>query len=127
MRVVVVANRGDGDDGFVGERLSELGGRFDRLWREEPDRMIGAEVDADLIVLLGSDWSVYDGAFAASADIERALGRRAAERGVPVLGICYGGQLCASAFGCTVERAPVAEIGWRSLESDDLGLCGSGP
>jgi GMP synthase-like glutamine amidotransferase len=127
LRVVVVANRGDGDDGFVGERLEELGGSFQRLWREEPEQMLGAEADADLIVLLGSDWSVYDQAFARPADIERSLVRRAAGRGVPVLGICYGGQLCASAFGCTVERAPGAEIGWRLLESDDVGLCGPGP
>jgi len=127
LNVVVVANRGDGDDGFVGERLSELGARFERVWREEPERLLGAEADADLIVLLGSDWSVYDEAFAQSARIERDLVRGAAKRGVPVLGICYGGQLVASALGCAVERAPIAEIGWRVLESDDDGLCGDGP
>ena len=32
--MVVVANRGDGDDGFVGERLAELGAQFVRVWPE---------------------------------------------------------------------------------------------
>ena len=42
MNVVVVANRGDGDDGFVGERLSEHGANFVRVWREDPWRVINA-------------------------------------------------------------------------------------
>ncbi|HEY5272495.1 MAG TPA: gamma-glutamyl-gamma-aminobutyrate hydrolase family protein [Acidimicrobiales bacterium] len=130
MNVVVVANRGDGDDGFVGERLGELGANFIRVWREDPDGLADAELDADLVLSLGSDWSVYDASTAPSAlsaAPERALVRRAARRGVPVLGICYGGQLCASALGAEVRRAEQPEIGWRLLESDDVSFCGTGP
>jgi GMP synthase-like glutamine amidotransferase len=127
LNVVVVANRGDGDDGFVGERLAELGAQFFRVWREEPDRLGDAELQADLVVSLGSDWSVYDASTGSSAEPERAFVRRAAHRGVPVLGICYGGQLCASALGAPVKRAAKPEIGWRVLESDDLSFCSTGP
>jgi GMP synthase-like glutamine amidotransferase len=127
LNVVVVANRGDGDDGFVGERLSELGANFVRVWREDPSGLADAELTADLVVSLGSDWSVYDASTESSAEAERALVRRAARRGVPVLGICYGGQLCASALGAAVTRAPQPEIGWRVLDSDDVSFCGTGP
>jgi GMP synthase-like glutamine amidotransferase len=127
LNVVVVANRGDGDDGFVGERLSELGARFVRLWREDPASLADAETDADLVVSLGSDWSVYDARTGYSAESERALVRRAVRRGVPVLGICYGGQLCASALGAEVTRSTQPEIGWRVLDSDDVSFCDIGP
>jgi GMP synthase-like glutamine amidotransferase len=127
LKVVVVANRGDGDDGFVGERLSELGAQFVRVWREDPGGLNDAETDADLVVSLGSDWSVYDARDQFSAKPERALVRRAVRRGVPVLGICYGGQLCASALGAEVARAAQPEIGWLVLDSDDVSFCGTGP
>src|SRR5487761_2079814 len=127
MNVLVVANDGDGDDGFVGERLSQLGATFDRRLREEPDSLAAAEAAADLVVLLGSDWSVHDEGVASCTDAEIELVRRVVSKGVPLLGICFGAQLSAAAFGCVVERAPAAEIGWRTIESDDPSLCGVGP
>ena len=119
MRVVVVANHGDGDDGFVGERLAELGATFDRKWRERPESLESAELGADLVVLLGSDWSTYGSDVAKSVEEEKAFVRRTIARGVPLLGICFGAQLIAAALGCTVRRSATEEIGWRTLESDD--------
>ena len=43
--------------------------------------------------------------------------RQADERGMPVIGHCLGGQLMARAFGATVSRNPVKEIGWGRVES----------
>ena len=127
MRVLEVANDGDGDDGFVGERLAELGATFDRRLREEPDSLARAELRADVVVLLGSDWSVHDQSLSGYTDVEIDLARRVIAKGLPLLGICFGAQLSAAALGCVVERAPRAEIGWRTLESDDPSLCGEGP
>ena len=42
----------------------------------------------------------------AEAGISMALARAAAERGVPLLGVCLGHQALAAAFGATVGRAP---------------------
>jgi len=127
MRVLVVANEGEGDDGFVGERLVELGATFDRRLREEPNSLERAELTADVVVLLGSDWSVHDSSVARYTDVEIDLARRVIAKGLPLLGICFGAQLSAAALGCVVERAPKAEIGWRTLESDNPSLCGEGP
>jgi GMP synthase-like glutamine amidotransferase len=43
--------------------------------------------------------------------------REAAAAGIPVIGHCLGGQLMARAFGGTVGRNPVKEIGWGTVEA----------
>lgn len=39
--------------------------------------------------------------------------------GIPVIGHCLGGQLMARAFGGTVSRNPVKEIGWGRVTAVD--------
>lgn len=84
--------------------------------------------DYDVIVPMGAPWSVYDEATIGAWILEE-LGvlRRAHEAGVPVLGICFGGQALASALGGAVERAPEPEIGWYDVDSDEPGLVEGGP
>ena len=47
---------------------------------------------------------------------ETQLLRRAAGRGIPVLGVCLGAQLLARALGGAVFRAPQPEVGWLDVE-----------
>jgi GMP synthase (glutamine-hydrolysing) len=55
--------------------------------------------------------------------------REAAADGLPTLGICLGHQICATAFGGTVERNPrgqqigLLDVGWTEAAADD-GLLG---
>ncbi len=44
-----------------------------------------------------------------------ALIRQAAERGVPVIGHCLGGQLMSKALGGAVTRSSVKELGWGKV------------
>jgi GMP synthase-like glutamine amidotransferase len=37
----------------------------------------------------------------------------AVENEVPVLGLCFGGQVLSAVLGGRVEHAPVPELGWR--------------
>ena len=50
---------------------------------------------------------------------EVAMVQEAHRRGMPILGICFGGQLLATAFGGSVEIAPVPEIGWYGIYAPD--------
>ncbi|MGV0852846.1 type 1 glutamine amidotransferase [Mycolicibacterium phlei] len=80
----------------------------------------------DVIVPLGATWAVYDETLRWVAD-EMAMVRKAADAGVALLGVCFGGQLLAQAFGGTVKHAPSAEIGWYDLEISDSELIPAGP
>lgn len=51
----------------------------------------------------------------------------AVERDVPVLGLCFGGQVLSAVLGGRVERAPRPELGWREIETDDPATVPAGP
>jgi len=62
------------------------------------------------LVFMGGPMSVNDDLPWIAPELK--LIRAAADRGVPVLGHCLGGQLMAKALGGEVTRNPVKEIGW---------------
>lgn len=77
----------------------------------------------DLVIPMGAPWSAYDDEGVGSwVGPELDLLRRADEAGVPVLGICFGGQLLARAHGGSVELSAEPEIGWYEVETDDPSL-----
>ena len=51
----------------------------------------------------------------------------AVEKEVPVLGLCFGGEVLSVVLGGRVELAPVPELGWREIETDDPGAVPAGP
>jgi len=85
-------------------------------------------VDFDLLVPLGAIWSLYDDrAVGTWVDRELDLLREADRLGVPVLGVCFGGQALAAAHGGEVVPAPRPEIGFTSVDTDDPALVPPGP
>ena len=52
---------------------------------------------------------------------EVRLIQRAADQGIPILGICLGAQLIAKAMGAQVRKNPVKEIGWYNIALTDAG------
>ena len=70
------------------------------------------------VVVLGSEASAFDDTVPWLAR-ERAVIDRALEAGVPLLGICFGGQHLARALGGGVARAARPEVGWLEVESLD--------
>jgi GMP synthase-like glutamine amidotransferase len=114
MRALVIGNADDGVgllSGFVGERLRAHGAQLVDAPRERPGTWPELE-SVDAVVALGSRWNVGRPETAQLVETEAALLRMAHERGTPVLGICFGGQVLAHALGGTVARAATPEIGW---------------
>ena len=74
-------------------------------------------------MVLGSERTAFDDAVP-WLDGELSLVRQALADGVPLLGICFGGQVLARALGARVYRLPEPEIGWVRLASQHPGLAG---
>ena len=82
----------------------------------------------DAIVFFGAVWAVYDEATIGTwIGGEIAFARAALDLGVPLLGICFGGQMLAAAVGGQVARATTPEIGWTIVSSADPALIAPGP
>jgi GMP synthase-like glutamine amidotransferase len=126
VRALLVSNSYDADPGFVGQRLRHHGFQFDECHRERPGEWPALE-GRDLVLLLGSDWSVYWEQVAHHVQAETALVQAAHARGVPIFGICFGNQIMAQALGGTVERARTPEIGWYDIVSDEPAVIAEGP
>jgi GMP synthase-like glutamine amidotransferase len=126
---LVVANRSDADSGYVGERLVQRGYDLRTLLRDagEVPADVSAAGDVDLVVLLGSEWSVHAPTDEQSLADECALVRSVQAAGVPLLGICYGAQVIAQALGGSVSLAPEPEVGWVQVQTRDPALVGTGP
>jgi GMP synthase-like glutamine amidotransferase len=127
MRVIVVRHHEEDSAGFIGDAFAARGAQLSTLLFPKEGPLPGLDGMAH-IVLLGSTCSVYDeGEARAWIDEERAWLRRADAAGVPVLGICFGAQVLAAAFGGTVEHAGRQEIGWVMVDSADPELIPPGP
>jgi len=116
VRALVVGNRGDADPGLVGARLAEVGFALERNEREYP-REWRSLAGIDVLLLLGSEWSVYWEGNEKEVTAEVDLVRTAITRGVPIFAICYGAQLVAHALGGTVSRSQQPEVGWHAVSS----------
>jgi GMP synthase-like glutamine amidotransferase len=127
MELAVVEQQADAPAGLLAEWAVERGHRAVTLRAEE----LGAGPWPDptrygAIAPLDAEQSVH-----ASPDPwippQVAFLRAAHEAGVPVLGLCFGGQALAAALGGEVRAAPAPEIGWLELEPLDGGVVAPGP
>ena len=82
----------------------------------------------DVIVPMGSPWGVWEDERIGNWLLpEIAYFKEVHNAGIPILGICFGGQLMARVLGGSVARAPKAELGWYQIKSDDTSLIEEGP
>lgn len=134
MRALFIQHDPAAQPGLVGTDLARRGFTIDTL------TVAGSITDAtfegefpsadayDLIVPLGAIWSLHDRATVGGwIDRELDLLRDADARGIPVLGICFGGQALAAAHGGVVEPSDAPEIGWYGIDTDDAELVPPGP
>jgi GMP synthase-like glutamine amidotransferase len=135
MRVLLIQHDHICTPGYVGERLTDRGLDLVAHQVVEEDRFLSPNVDIefpqptdfDMIVPMGAPWSVYDHeAIGTWVPVELKMLRDAHDHHVPVLGICFGGQMLAAAHGGSVSRSAAPEIGWADIESDDEALVPSG-
>jgi GMP synthase-like glutamine amidotransferase len=124
-RVLIRQHLESAPAGTLAEWLDERGLAYeiDRSWLGAP---LPDPEDYAFVASLGHDHGARDTHVPAVA-AERELIARAVERDVPVLGLCYGGQVLAAVLGALVGPAPVPELGWREIGTDDPELIPPGP
>jgi GMP synthase-like glutamine amidotransferase len=82
--------------------------------------------DYGLIVSLGSEFAAFDDSVP-FVPREVRLYEQALESDVPILGLCFGGQMLARVLGSRVYRSEQSEIGWLPVRTHDADLVPAGP
>jgi GMP synthase-like glutamine amidotransferase len=111
--------------GLVTGWLAEQSAQVNTLRIDEVEPEVEPR-DYDLIVSLGSEFAAYDDSIP-FVRREVRLFREAVDAGVPILGLCFGGQLLARVLGGRVFRSQESEIGWLPVRTLDPELVGAGP
>ncbi len=136
MRVLFVQQDHVSPTGPVGEAFADRGYDVQELLVVPEEHFAAPAIEVtfpdptqyDAIVPMGAPWSVYDhekiGTWIRD---EIDFLRTAHEAGVPVLGICFGGQALAAALGGAVIPSEHPEVGWTTISSDDVSLVEPGP
>ena len=100
--------------GYLAEYLAARGVPFRLVCIDQGEAIPESPDGASALVFMGGPMSVNDPL--PWIQQELALIRRAAERGLPMLGHCLGSQLIARALGGVVAPNPVTEIGWWPVQ-----------
>jgi GMP synthase-like glutamine amidotransferase len=135
-RVLFVQQDHVSPTGPVGEGFADLGYDVEELLVVPQERFESPDVTVELpdptgydaIVPMGAPWSVYDAATIGSwIGTEVSFLRQAHDAGVPVLGICFGGQALAAALGGRVQASGSTVIGWQTVRTERPDLVEAGP
>jgi len=136
MRVLIMAHDHLSPPGPIAERFAQRGFEIVEQVVVPPERFDQPNVsfdfpeptDFDAIVPMGAPWGAWDDETIGNwLQPEIDWLQRADRAQVPVLGICFGGQLLARVHGGSVARAPRPEIGWSTIWTSQPDLVGPGP
>ena len=126
-RALVLTHLAENGPGLVGEALETRGFELNVILMNEQTPTPSVE-GYDILVVLGSKNSVYD------TEVETAWFNReleaieeAEDRGVPILGICFGAQALCRYHGGIVEPSKNPEIGWYEVEAHNNSGIAAGP
>jgi GMP synthase-like glutamine amidotransferase len=125
LRALIVQHEQPTPPGRIRDWLAEQEAEVDVLRIDEEARVPDPR-DYDLMVSLGSEFAAYNDSIP-FIQRETELIRAAANADVPILGVCFGGQLMARALGGKSFKAERSEIGWLSVRTNDPDLVPDGP
>ena len=125
-RALVIQHEEPTPPGLLEPWLAERGAEVEILRIDEEDPHDLNARDYGLIASLGSEFGAYEDHIDWIAH-EMDFFQDALRADVPILGLCFGGQLLARVLGGQVFRADKEEIGWLPVGSNDPELVPDGP
>jgi GMP synthase-like glutamine amidotransferase len=120
-RALVIEHERPTPAGLIEPWLEERGAQVETLRIDEEDPHDLDPRDYGMIVSLGSEFGAYEDSIEWISH-EMDLFREATEAEVPILGVCFGGQLLARTLGGEVFRSEQEEIGWLPVGTRDPEL-----
>ena len=124
-RTLILQHEAATPPGHMTAWLAEQSAQVETLRIDEDEREVDPR-DYDLIVSLGSEFAAFDDTVP-FVPREVGLFANAMEAGVPILGLCFGGQMLARVLGSKLYRSQVCEIGWLPVRTNDPELVAEGP
>jgi GMP synthase-like glutamine amidotransferase len=125
LRALILQHEEPTPPGHVTEWLAGHDAEVETLRIDIDDRQVDP-TEYELIVSLGSEFAAFDDT-KPFVPREASLMRAAVDADVPVLGLCFGGQMLARTLGGEVFRSKESEIGWLPVRSKDPDLVPEGP
>ena len=108
-RTLILQHEAPTPPGLMTGWLHEQDAKIDTLRIDEEDRQVDPR-DYDLIVSLGSEFAAFDDSIP-FIPREVKLFEDALAADVPILGLCFGGQMLARILGARNYRSEQSEIG----------------
>jgi GMP synthase-like glutamine amidotransferase len=124
-RTLILQHEEPTPPGHMTEWLAEQGAQVEVFRIDEKEDGVNVR-DYDLIVSLGSEFAAFDDSIPFVAR-EVKVYEQAIEADVPILGLCFGGQMLARVLGSRLFRAGQGEIGWLPVRTHDAELVSPGP
>lgn len=124
-RALIIQHEAATPPGLMTAWLAEQSAEVDTL-RIDIDERLADPRKYDLIVSLGSEFAAFDDSIS-WVPKEAFLFEDALDADVPILGLCFGGQMLARVLGARGYRSDRSEIGWLPVRTKDPGLIGEGP
>ena len=124
-RTLILQHEAPTPPGLMTGWLHDQDAKVDTLRIDQGDREVDPR-DYDLIVSLGSEFAAFDDSIP-FIPREVKLFEDALAADVPILGLCFGGQMLARILGARNYRSEQSEIGWLPVHSQDPDLVGEGP
>lgn len=123
MKALVVQNIAIEGPGFLQPEMERAGWELELRIMDQPNASLPGTLNGyQALLILGGPMNVYEeGSYAYLRQVDQLI-KAAVKEGLPVLGICLGGQLIAKALGAPVTRNQVQEIGWYKLRLTAEGL-----
>jgi GMP synthase (glutamine-hydrolysing) len=123
VRLLAVQNDPTDPPALLGEWWAEVGVEV-VVVRADAGQPVPTEMPdgIDGLVVLGGEMAAWEDHRAPWLPELRSLVATAVGDGVPVLGVCLGGQVMTLACGGVVDRAPVSEVGVYELDLLDAAV-----
>ena len=124
-RTLILQHEAATPPGHMTEWLAEQAADVEVMRIDEDHREVDPR-EYGLIVSLGSEFAAFDDSVP-FVPREAKLYEQALESDVPILGLCFGGQMLARVLGSRVYRSEQSEIGWLPVRTHDADLVSAGP